>query len=77
MDNHRKDTKGANAILASRHFQQQGHKFKNHAKFIIIGKLVNISSSKDILSECLIQENFWIQKLKTLVSYGLKQELSK
>ena len=77
MDNHRKDTKGANAILACTHFQQQGHKFKNHAKFIIIAKLVNTSSSKDILSECLIQENFWIQKLKTLVSYGLKQELSK
>ena len=78
LNNHRKDIKNLNAILACRHFQQQGHNFNSHAKFIIIDKLVNTSSSKDILSEHLIQrENFWIQKLKTLVPYRLNQELSK
>ena len=36
--------------------------------------IVNTSSSKDILHELLMQlENFWIQKLKTLVPYGLNQ----
>ena len=63
LNNHRKDTKDLNSMLACRHFLQQGH-----AKFIILGKLVNASSSKDILRERLIQrENFWIKKLKTLV----------
>ena len=77
-NNLRKDTKNANAILACRHFQEQGHNFNSHAKFIIVDKLVNTSSSKDILRERLIQrENFWIQKLKTLVPNGLNQGLSK
>ena len=68
LNNHKKDIKNTNAMLACRHFQQQGHKFNSHAKFIIIGKLVNTSRAKDILRERLIQqENFWIQKLKTLV----------
>ena len=78
LNNHRKDTKNPNAILACRHFQQKGHRFNSHAKFIIIDKLVNTSSSKDILRERLIQrENFWIQRLKALVPYRLNQELSK
>ena len=68
LNSHGKDTKDPNAILACRHFQQQGHNFNSHAKFIIIDKLVNTSSSKDILRERLIQrENFWMKKLKTLV----------
>ena len=78
LNNHRKDTKDPNAILAGKYFQQQGQNFNSHAKFIIIDKLVNTSSSKDILRERLIQrENFWIQKLKTLFSAGLNQELIK
>ena len=61
LNNHRKDTKAPNAILACRHFQRQAHSFNSHVKFIIIDKLVNTSSSKDILPERFIQrENFWI-----------------
>ena len=68
LDNHRKVTKDPNTILPYRHFQQQGRNCNNHAKFIIINKLVNTSSSKDILRKRLIQrENFWIQTRKTLV----------
>ena len=78
LSNHRKDTKDPNAILACRNFQQQGHSFKRHAKFIIIANVVNTSSSKDILRKHSIQrENFWIQKLKTLFQYRLNQEPSK
>ena len=74
LENHQKDTKDPNAILPCRHFQQPGHNFNSHAKFIIMEKLVNTSSSKDILRERLIQqENFWIKKLKTLVPYGQNQ----
>ena len=68
LNNHRKDTKNQNAILAFRHFQQQDHNFNNHTKFIIMDKLVSTSNSKQILSDRLIQrENLWIWKLKTLV----------
>ena len=78
LNDHRKDSKNPNAVLACRHFQQQGHHFISQTKFMIIDKLVNTSSSKDLLRERLIQrENFWIQKLKTLVPYGLNQELNK
>ena len=78
LNNYRKDTKDPNAILACKYFRQQGHSFNSHAELIILDKLVNTSSSKDSLLERLIQrEDFWIQKLKTLVSYRLNQELSK
>ena len=78
LNNHRKDTKKPTAILACRRFQQLGHNFNSHAKFIIVDKLVNTSRFKDILRERLIQpENFRMQKLKALVSYGLNQEPSK
>ena len=45
LNNHRKDTKDLNAILTCTHFEQQGHNFNCHTKFIIIDKLVNTSSS--------------------------------
>ena len=78
LNNHRKHTNDPNVTLAGRHFQQQGHNFNSHAKFIIIDKLLNTFISKGILLKRLIQgENFWIQKLKTLVPYRLNQELSK
>ena len=78
LNNHRKDTKKPNSILACKHFQEQGHNFNKHAKFIIIDKLVNLHGSKEALREMLvIRENFLIQKLKTLVLSGLNQELSK
>ena len=56
LNNHKKDTKNSNKILAFKHFQQQGHNFNSHTKFIIIDKLVNISSSKDILCKHWIQQ---------------------
>ena len=44
----------------------------------MINKLVNLHTSKEALREMLvIRENFWIQKLKILVPFGLNQELSK
>ena len=76
--NHRKDTKKPNSILACKHFQEKGHNFNKHAKFIIIDKLVNLHGSKEALRELLvIRGNICIQKLKTLVLFGLNHELSK
>ena len=53
-NNHRKDTKKPNSILACKHFQEQGHNFKKHAKFIIINKLINLHGSKEALGEMLV-----------------------
>ena len=67
LNNHRKDTKKPNSILACKHCQEKLHNSSKHAKFIIIDKLVNWHGSKEELREMLvITENFWIQKLKTL-----------
>ena len=46
LTNHRKDIKKPYSILACKHFQEQGHNFNKHAKFIIIDKLVNLHGSK-------------------------------
>ena len=78
LNKHRKDTKQPNSFLACKQFQGQGHNFNKHAKFIIIDILVNLHGSKEVLREMsVVRENFWIQKLKTLVPFGLNQELSK
>ena len=67
---HRYDTKKANSIITCNRFQQQGYFPTNMKKFIIIDKLVNQHGSKETLREMLvIREHFWIQKLKTLVTF--------
>ena len=53
LNNHRKDTKKPNSILACKHFQEQRQNFNKHAKFIIIDKLVNLHGSKEALREML------------------------
>ena len=54
INNHRKDTKKPGSILACKHFQEQGNNFKEHAKFIIIDKLVNLHGSKEALRKMLV-----------------------
>ena len=56
LNSHRKDTKNPKAILASGHFQQQGHNFNSNAQFIIIDKLVNTSSSLNTTRKLLDPE---------------------
>ena len=76
LKNHRKDTKKPNSILACKHCPEQGQNFNKHAKFIIINKVINLHGSKEALQKILVvRENFWIQKLKALVPFGLNQEL--
>ena len=78
LNNHRKDVKDANAILADKHFNLPSHDFNKHAKFTIIEQLRNISATPiEVLKERLKQrENFWINKLATLTPQGLNQELN-
>ena len=44
LNNHRRDTKKPNSILACKHFQQEVHNFNKHAKFTFIDKLVNLAT---------------------------------
>ena len=55
-----------------KHFQQQEHSFNKHGNSITIDKLVNLSGSKEKLQKLLVgRQNFWIEKLKALVSFEL------
>ena len=59
LNNHGKNTKKPNSILACKHFQEEGHNFNKHVKFIIIDKLVNTHGSKETLQEMLVvRESF-------------------
>ena len=46
LNNHRKDVKDAKVILADKHFQKNGHKFNEHARFTIIDRLTNKTLEK-------------------------------
>ena len=74
---HRKYTKKPNSILACKYFQEKGHNFNKHAKFIITDKLVNVQGKEALQEMLVIRENFWIQMLKTLVPFGPNQKHSK
>ena len=77
MNNHRKDVKDPKAILADKHFQKNGHRFNEQARFTIIDSLTNTNVEKKILRERLIQrKNFWRQKLESPYPKGLNQELN-
>ena len=39
LKNHRKDMKDPKAILADEHFQKNGHRFKEHARFTMIWQI--------------------------------------
>ena len=78
MNNHRKDVKDPKAIPVDKHFNQTGHNFNLHAKFIIIEQLQDIEKTfNEILKERLkTRETFWIKKLKTLTPSILNQDLN-
>ena len=41
LDNHRKDVRDPKAISADKHFQKNGHRFNEQARFTIFCKLTN------------------------------------
>ena len=72
LNNHRKDSKNKNSILACKHFQN----FQWDAKFTLIEQITETFTSTEQLWLLLKKrENFWILKLKTLYPDGLNQEL--
>ena len=51
LNNHRKDVKKVDAIMACKHFQQESHNFKKHAKLTIIDQLTKAFKSKETLTQ--------------------------
>ena len=77
LNNHRKDSKNENPILACKHFQNSNHNFQRDAKFTLIEKITKSFTTTEELRLLLKKrENFWILKLKTFYPDGLNQELS-
>ena len=78
LNKRRKDVKNLNAIPAWKHFTRHDHDFNYHGNIIIIEQLRNIRalSTETLKERRKQQENFWIMKLETLASLGLKQELN-
>ena len=46
LNDHQKDVKKVDAMMACNHFQQESHNFKKHAKVTIIDQLTNSSKRK-------------------------------
>ena len=55
LNNHRINVKDPKAILADKHFQKNGHRFNEHARFTITDRLTNTNLDKEISRDRLIQ----------------------
>ena len=78
LTNHRKNVMPKGNIPARNHFDNEGHKYKRHAKFIMIEQLNQKNLDKSRLRKRLkIRENFWIPTLETQHLKILNKELNK
>ena len=60
LNNHRKDSKNKNPILACKHFQNSNHNFQKDAKFTLIEQITKSFTTGEQLRLLLKkQENFW------------------
>ena len=67
LNNHRKDSKNKNPILACKHFQNSNHNFQRDAKFTLIEQITKSFTTTEQLRLLLKKrENFWILTKNTL-----------
>ena len=77
LNNHRKDSKKKDEILACTHFQNPNHIFLRDAKFILIEQITKMYNAIEELRFILKKrEKFWILNLHALYLDGLNQELN-
>ena len=77
LNNHRKDSKKKDAILACTHFQKSNRIFQRDAKFVLIEHITKkYNTIEEIRLILKKRENFWILNLLTLYPDGLNQELN-
>ena len=66
LNNHKKDSKNRNPILACKHFRNSNQNFQRDAKFSLVEQITKTFTATEQLRLLLKKrENFWIQKLKT------------
>ena len=77
LNNHRKDSKKKDAILACTHFQKSNHISQRVTKFVLIEQIAKkyntIEERRLTLKK---REKFWIMNLRTHYPNGLNQELN-
>ena len=78
LNNHRKNIKNPHAIKACKHFNNWNYVFQKHGEFILIEQLNNVkNTSTEVLKQRLKdRENYCFKRLKTLLTFGLNQELN-
>ena len=77
LNNHRKDVNRQNAPQADQRFKLPNHNFNQHARFTLTKQLDNMRIDKDLATLRLKKrEDFWIETLNTLHSYGLNPALN-
>ena len=77
LNNHRKDSKNKNPILACKHFQNLNHNSQRDEEFILIEQIMKtFSTIEELRLPLKKRKNFWILKLITLYPDGLNQELN-
>ena len=76
LNNHRTHAKSDKSILVDKHFTSTDHDFTKHAKITIIEKLIKNMSKQLTTATLENREDFWIQKLNTLVPLGFNISLN-
>ena len=78
LNNHRKDIKNPHTIKACKYFNNWNHVFHKHGEFIRIEQLNNVkNTSREVVKQRpKDRENYCFKRLKTLLTFGLNQELN-
>ena len=77
LNNHCKDVNRQKDPQADQQFNLPNQNFNQHSRFTLIKQLDNMKIDKDLSTLRLKKrEDFWIETLKTLHSYGLNPELN-
>ena len=78
FNTHRHDVKSPKGLAFDKHFNEPGHDYNHHARFILIEQVkqhhsLTAAENRRILED---REDFWMMKLKTLTPLGLNDRLN-
>ena len=78
FNTHRYDVKSPKGLAFDKHFNEPGHDYNHHARFILIEQVrqhqqLTPAENRKILED---REDFWMMKLKTLTPLGHNDSLN-